>query len=553
LNEISEEILSFFDVATLVGGLAIFLHGISLTREGLQVVAGESLRTVIFALSKNKVVALFSGIFLTMILQSSTAATVMIVGFTSSSLMTLTQAMSVLLGADIGTTITVQLISFHLSAYALAVVSAGFIARSLSKRKRNQYIGQIIMGFGLLFLGMKLAEEATIPLKSSELFRSVVEYFSTRPFAGMLGAAVATLVLQGSAPTIGFMIALASSGSISLEGAMPMVLGANIGTTITPIFMTASSTTEGRRVAMAHALFKVAGVAMLFPFLHEFNHFMEKMEPGAAREIANAHTIFNVVNAVVFLPFVGVCARIICRHYTPGAEKEKFGPKYLDLRSLETPALAFGNAQREFLRMADIVNDILKDSVNIIGKADLDLIADIEERDDKVDILNREIRFYLAKVTQEIATRDQAEKQMELISLSNDVENVGDVVTRNILSIAKRKISLGLAFSAQGWDEIRDFHSKVCENFDLALIAYSSQDEEIARKVVRHRTALLTIENALKEKHIGRLSQGTRESIETSGMHLDLLAHLRQINGYIGNIADSVVRVKAAQEQNNGT
>jgi phosphate:Na+ symporter len=545
--------MNFIDVTTLIGGLAIFLHGISLTREGLQVVAGESLRTAIFALSKNKVIALFSGIFITMILQSSTAATVMVVGFTSSSLMTLTQSMAVLLGADIGTTITVQLISFHLSGYALAIVSAGFIARSMSKRKRNQYVGQIIMGFGLLFLGMKLAEEATIPLKSSALFASVIHYFATRPSAGLIGAAIATLVLQGSAPTIGFLIALAASGNMSLEAAMPMVLGANIGTTITPIFMTTNASTEGRRVAVAHALFKIAGVLMLFPFLSEFNDFMRRMEPGAAREIANAHTIFNILNAIIFLPFVGICARIICRHYTPSNEREKFGPKYLDPRALETPALAFGNAQREFLRMADIVNDIFKDSLNTIANKDLDLISDIEARDDKVDILNREIRFYLAKISQSVLTREQADKQMELISLANDVENIGDVVTRNILVIAKRKVSLGLAFSAQGREDIQAFHAKVCENFDLALIAYSSQDEEIARKVIRHRTTLLTIENSLKEKHIGRLSQGTPESIETSGMHLDLLAHLRQINGYIGNIADSVVRAKEAQAQNGGS
>jgi phosphate:Na+ symporter len=544
--------MSFLEISTLVGGLAIFLHGISLTREGLQIVAGESLRTVIFALSKNKVIALFSGIFVTMILQSSTAATVMVVGFTSSSLMTLTQSMAVLLGADIGTTITVQLISFHLSGYALAIVSAGFIARAMSKRKRNQYIGQIIMGFGLLFLGMKLAEEATLPLKASATFASIVHYFASRPVAGMIGAAIATLALQGSAPTIGFLIALAASGSITLDAAMPMVLGANIGSTITPIFMTTNASIEGRRVAVAHALFKIGGATLLFPFLDEFNAFMRKMEPGTAREIANAHTIFNVLNAIVFLPFVGVFARIICRHYTPDSEREKFGPKYLDARALDTPALAFGNAQREFLRMADIVNDILKDSLGTISRGDLDAISDIEARDDKVDILNREIRFYLAKITQGVLTREQADRQMELISLANDVENIGDVVTRNVLVIAKRKVSLGLAFSAQGREEIQEFHSKVCENFDLALIAYSTQDEEIARKVVRHRTTLLAIENTLKEKHIGRLAQGTRESIETSGMHLDLLAHLRQINGYIGNIADSVVRAKATQAQGDG-
>lgn len=543
--------MTFFDVATLIGGLAIFLHGINLTREALQIVAGESLRSIIFALSKNRVIALFSGIFITMILQSSTAATVMVVGFVTNSLMTLTQAMAVLLGADIGTTITVQLISFHLSDYALAVISAGFLFKAFSQRKKNQYIGQVILGFGLLFLGIKLAEDATIPLKSSEFFRSMIDYFTARPFAGLFGASIATIVMQGSAPTIGFLIALASTGNMTIEAAMPMILGANIGTTINPIFLTAKASTEGRRVAVAHALFKVVGVIIIFPFLKEFVHFIESLgTESAARGIANAHTIFNIINAIVFLPLIGVSAKIICKHYTPKNEKEKFAPRYLDARALETPALAFGNAQREFIRMADLVNDVLKDSVRVMGKADLDLLVDIEERDDQIDILNREIRFYLAKITQEALSKEQAVRQIELISLANDVENIGDVVNRNILDIAKKKISLGVAFSSQGWEELQDFHSKVCENFDLALIAYSTQDEEIARKVIRHRSALLNIEHQLKEKHISRLSMGTRESIETSSMHLDLLAHLRQINGYIGNIADSVVKVKSVESQN---
>lgn len=526
-----------------MGGLAIFLHGINLTREGLQVVTGDRLRTIIFALSKNRVIALLSGVFITMILQSSTVSTVMIVGFCSNSLMNLTQAMAVLLGADIGTTVTVQLISFHLSAYSLSIVSCGFFIRMISKRKRNQYLGQILMGMGLLFLGIKLAEDATIPLKSSVVFNQLIGYAREFPLPSMLGAGALTLILQGSAPTIAFLIALSSSGNITLEGAMPMILGANMATTILPIFLTANtSNIEGRRVAVAHALFKVAGVALLLPFLHEFNHFIEAIDSNPARSIANAHTIFNIINALMFLPLISWCAKLISQHYTPIAEKMKFGAKYLDIRALESPSLAFGNAQREFLRLADLVNDMLKDSVKVMGKADLDILAEIEETDDKVDILNREIRFYLARVTTEIVTPEQAEKQIELVSLANDVENIGDVINVNILTLARKKIHLGVTFSAQGWEEIQSFHSKVCENFDLALIAYSSRDEEVARKVIRHRTALVEIENQLMQKHIQRLSQGTRESIETSGMHLDLLTHLRQINGYIGNIADAVVR-----------
>jgi len=185
---------------------------------------------------------------------------------------------------------------------------------------------------------------------------------------------------------------------------------------------------------------------------------------------------------------------------------------------------------------------MVKDCLRCYEESDLDLASDIEGRDDKVDILNREIRFYLARLGQEAMTREQANRQMELISLSNDIENAGDLVNRNILRLARRKVARGLAFSREGWTEIRDFHGKVCENFDLALVAFSTGDEEIARKVLRHRAKLSDIETELKEKHIARLNQGLRESLETSSMHLDLLAFLRGVNGYVSNLAEAVVR-----------
>ena len=198
--------------------------------------------------------------------------------------------------------------------------------------------------------------------------------------------------------------------------------------------------------------------------------------------------------------------------------------------------------------MADIVADMVKDCLRCFEPGDLDLAADIEARDDKVDILNREIRFYLARLGQEAMTREQADRQMELISLSNDVENVGDLVNRDIITLARKKVGHGLAFSRDGWAEIRDFHGKVCENLDLVLVAFSTSDEEIARKVLRHREKLVEIEDELKEKHIARLNQGLRESRETSSTHLDLLAYFQRVNGYVGNLADAVVRRKEREE-----
>jgi phosphate:Na+ symporter len=534
--------VSFLDLTILLGGLAIFLHGLGLAREGLQIVAGDKLRSILFALSSNRVVGFASGAVVTTIIQSSTAVTVMLVGFAASSLMTLPQAMAVVLGADIGTTITVQLIAFRLSAYALAIVAIGFSFRFFGRKRRVRYSGEAMMGLGLLFFGMKLMGDATLPLRASPLFVQVLEHLSSSPFAGLAVGAVATVLMQGSAPTIGLLIAMASSGSMSIAAAVPLVLGANLGTTVTPIMAAAGQVAAGKRVAFAHAFFKLLGVAAFLPFIGRFTRLAAATAPDVARQIANAHSLFNVFTALSFLPLVGICARLVTRFYQPSDERERFGPRYLDPRAIESPALAFGNAQREFLRMADIVTDMVKDSLRCFEENDLDLAADIEGRDDKVDILNREIRFYLARLGQEAMTRDQADRQMELISLSNDVENVGDLVNKNVLALARKKVAHGLAFSKEGWAEIRDFHGKVCENIDLALVAFATGDEEIARKVLRHREKLVDIEAQLKEKHIGRLNQGLRESLETSSMHLDILAYLRGVNGYITNMASAVVR-----------
>ncbi len=532
--------MTFLDFTVLLGGLAIFLHGLSLTREGLQILAGEKLRTILFALVNNRLLGLASGALVTVIIQSSTATTVMLVGFAASSLMTLPQAMAVVLGADIGTTVVVQILSFRIATYALMLVAAGFAVRFFSKKRRNKYVGQAILGFGLVFFGMKLMGDATAPLRSAPLFLDLLRYLASKPFAGLAGAALATVLMQGSAPTIGLVIAMAASGSMTLSAALPMVLGANVGTTVIPIIAAASAPAEGKRVAFAHAFCKLLGAGLFLPFLGPFEHLVDQTAASMPRQIANAHTLFNVFNALAFLPFVNAGAALVRRWYNPPEEKERFQPKYLDPRAIESPALAFGNAQREFLRMSDIVADMVKDCIRCFEENDLDLVAEIEARDDKVDILNREIRFYLAKLGQEAMTPEQAERQMDLISLSNEIENVGDLVNKNILALARKKISHGLAFSRDGWAEIKDFHAKVCENFNLALVAFSTGDEEIARKVLRHRVKLVEIEGELKEKHIARLNQGLRESLETSSMHLDVLAYLRRINAYVGDLAAAV-------------
>ncbi len=545
--------MTFLDLTITLGGLAIFLHGLGLARDGLQKLAGEKLRTIVGAVTKSRVLGLLSGAGVTAIIQSSTATTVMLVGFAASGVLTLAQAMAVLLGADVGTTITVQLLSFRLSNYALLLAFIGFAIRFGTRKRQARYLGDSILGFGLLFYGLKLMSDGASPLTRGEAFGRAAEYFADNPILGVLAAASFTVLLQGSAPTIGLLLSLAHSAStggaahpLTLEAALPMVLGANLGTTVTPVLASMGQKPEGKRVALSHVLFKVAGVGIFLPLLPLFQKLVEMTAHDLARQIANAHTLFNVILALLFLPFTGLAAGLITRFYKP-PEQEKFGPRYLDPAAIETPSLAFGLATREFLRMCDIVRDMLQDSMRAFAKNDLDLIEDIEARDDKVDILNREIRFYLARLAQENMTPEQAERQMTLITMTADIENAGDTINKNLLSMARKKAVAGLQFSADGQREIELFHGKVVENFDLAITAFSTGDEELARKVLRHRDYLITIETQLKQKHIGRLHQGLPETLDTSSIHLDVFSYLRRVNNLVSNLAESVMANKRGQ------
>ncbi|MGI5865598.1 MAG: Na/Pi cotransporter family protein, partial [Myxococcales bacterium] len=463
----------------------------------------------------------------------------------SSGVLTLAQSMAVLLGADVGTTITVQLISFRLSDWAPLVVFLGFAVRLATRRRRGRYLGDTVLGFGLLFFGLRMMAQGASPLVEQAAFLSAVDYFAHNPVLGVLAAALLTVLLQGSAPTIGLLISLAvaagpESQPLSLAAVLPMVLGANLGTTVTPALSSYGQAPEGKRVAMAHVFFKVTGVLLFLPLLPWFEHLVARSGGGMARQIANAHTLFNLILALLFLPFTGLVARAITRFYQPPA-RELFGPKYLDARAIETPPLAFGLATREFLRLCDIVGEMLRDSIHVFERNDLDLIEDIEARDDKVDILNREIRFYLAGLGQENMTAEQADRQLTLITLTADMENAGDTINKNLLALARKKAAAGLQFSEEGLRDITFFHQKVVENFDLAMAAFSTGDEELARKVLRHRDNLVNIEAELKQKHIERLHLGLPEALDTSSIHLDVFSYLRRVNFLVSNLAEAVM------------
>jgi len=530
----------------ILGGTALLLYGVRLVGEGLQRAAGTRLRHLLSTLTGNRLKALLVGAGVTAVLQSSSATSVMLVGFASAGLLSLRQTIGVILGADIGTTVTVQLLAFDLLALSPLVVFVGFVLWA-SARGTISYVGQAILGFGFLFLGMKLVADGTAPLTRSALFGDLLRALTDQPLLLLLIAAVLTGAVRSSAAIIGLALSLATAGALPLVAAIPIIFGANIGTAVTALLAAIGQNAEARRVAAAHAAFKVVGVILFYPFIAPFADLVSRTAPDVPRQIANAHTIFNVVVAALFLPTSDWAAQAFTR-LIPERGTTEVGAIYLNPQTLDTPAVALGQALRETLRMGDVVVQSLKDSVVVLEHNDEALMRRVIARDDVIDRLEEDIKQFLIQLGAHSLTEEQSERETALIFVIANLEEIGDVIEKNLMELAEKKIRGGHTFSGQGWAEISDVFAKVLENLELALSALASQDASIAEKVIRHKTRINLLERELRQKHIQRLHEGLRESIDTSSLHLDLLANLKRANSLAAGIAYAVLGRHSVRE-----
>jgi len=523
----------------LLGGTALLLFGVRFVGEGLQRAAGTRLRHVLSTLTGDRFRALLVGAGVTAVLQSSSATTVMLVGFASAGLLTLRQTIGVILGADIGTTITVQLLAFNLLGFAPLVVFLGWLVYT-AFGGTVKYVGQAILGFGFLFLGLKLIADGTVPLKQSALFGDLFGALVGQPLLLLLLAAVFSALVRSSAATIGIALGFASGGLMNLDGAMPIIFGANIGTAATALVAAVGANAEARRVAAAHALFKVVGVGIFLPLSVAFADVVRNTSGDPARQIANAHSLFNVAVALLFLPFTRVAADLFTR-LIPDTGRRELGAMYLNPNVLDTPAVALGQAVREVLRMGDAVLQSLRESVSVFDRDDERMMREVIRRDDLIDRLEEDIKQYVVKVGEHELTEEQSERSSALLFTVVNLEEIGDVIEKELMELADKKIRGHYRFSDQGWAEIVDLHGKVVENLELALSAVATQDHSIAEKVIRHKSNINSMERRLRQTHIQRLHEGLRETIDTSSIHLDVLAALKRANSLVAGIAYAVL------------
>lgn len=518
-----------------VGGIAVFILGMEFAKEGLTGAAGGRLRAIVARTTDSRFKSLAAGIVATVLLQSSSATTVILVSLASTGLITLVPALGVILGADMGTTLTVQILAFPVKEYGLLIVAVAYGGRMLFRRGgAMRGVMESLMGFGLLFFGMKLMGEGAAPLKD---VATVQEVLRTNPVMGILASAVVTAIIQSSAATIGIAIALTHQGAIDLQAAIPIVLGANIGTCATALLASVVAKPEGRRIAVAHVLTKTVAVAVFVPLIGMLQKGAEAMGGDPARQVANAHTLFNVATAIMFLPFLTPVARFIERVFPFHPKEAEFGPAYLDPGGLTEPSIALANVTREIFRMAEVVERMLGWALDALVNSDDAAIARMEDEDGKVDRLDKEIKFYLAKVPKRLMGDRLESEVLFLFSVSNDIEEVGDVISKNLVALARKKRRLGCQFSEEGLREISGYHAAVLSNFKLAMSAFATRDPVIADLVIAEKRRLRGVLEEMEQRHVDRLAQGVVATFDTASLHMNVLGHLSRVNSIISSTA----------------
>ena len=546
----------------LFGGLSLFLYGMSKMSDGLKKAAGNQMRKILATLTKNRVIAMIVGAFVTMVIQSSSATTVMLVSFVQAQLMTYVQSIGIILGANIGTTITAQLVAFKLTDYALLMITVGFALTMFSKKDSLRHIGEALLGFGILFFGMKIMSDSMKPLRSFEPFIDMMKGLEN-PFFGLMIGAAFTALIQSSSAFTGIVIVLAQQGLLTLEAGIPLILGANIGTCVTAGLASIGTIREAKRVALAHVLFNIGGVVIfvwLIPPLAELVRSlssvsglsgMEKLAAETPRQIANAHTIFNISVGLIFLPFTGILAKQVYRILPRTEETKGIKPALWDLddSQIANPAIAIKLAQTEMLRMIKILSRMLDSCfypfINNEPKQDevypqLSLIEGIEMREEKIDFLEEHVTNYLFQVSRGELDSSQAEEVFSLISMADNMESVGDIIDRNIVPLIHKKQALKEPFSKEGEEELVEFHTKVMKQMSRLNEAFSELNLEMAQKVLQKDIKYQNMEADYRQAHMERVQKEKTESVETHKVHLELMDMLKQINVYIGNIAKTI-------------
>ena len=529
-------------VITLLGGLALFIYGMNLMSDGLQKAAGEKMQKVLALLTKNPILGVLAGTVCTAVLQSSSATTVMVLGFVSAGLMKLPQAISIILGANIGTTITAQLIAFQIGDYAWLFVAIGFILYFFIKKEIITNIGQTTFAFGMLFVGINIMGEAMKPLASSSFFIDLMMQVQDIPILGVLLGTGMTVLVQSSSATIAVLQNLASTAAadgvssiIGLTGALPILFGDNIGTTITALLASIGGTINAKRTAAAHIIFNITGTFIFIWFIPLYADFIQFISPkGAevdviARQIANAHMCFNLFNTLLWLPFIGILVKIVTK-IVPGKDTDRLPsePVYLDYNVLERPFAAIHLAMKELSRLAGFASQMLVAAKKAFLGNSINEVKNVLELEKSVNELQKKIVSYMASISStDTVTEKQAAQLSGLMHVAADIEHVGDYC-ENIAVFAEEKTKNKYEFSDAACAEIYECFDHAARMLRDSIEALETGDYRVAKGVKEQEEQLNHIEVLLRKQHMKRISE-KKCSPEFTVIYTDVIHNIERI------------------------
>jgi phosphate:Na+ symporter len=538
-----EQYLAGMILLDLMGGVALLLWGLHMVRSGIVRAFGADLRRFLGSALRNRFLAFLAGIGVTALLQSSTATGLMTASFVTGGEVDLVPALAIMLGANVGTTLIVQVLSFNVSAVAPVLFLIGVTAFKRGGQTRTRDLGRVAIGVGLMVLSLHILLDTLAPAENAPAVRTLLSAATNEPVLCLLMAAALTWLAHSSVAVVLLVMSLAYSSFVTPVAALALILGANVGSAINPLVEgTQSDNPASQRLPIGNLLNRLAGCLVVLPLLGPIAAALAQIEPNPSRLASDFHTAFNVALAIIFiLPLRGLAAlltRLFPERPTPN---DPSTPLYLDETALATPSVALVCAARETLHIGDIVGKMLRQAHIAMMNDDRRLVAEICRMDDAVDALDEAVKLYVTKITRESLGERDGRRAMEIISFSINLEHIGDIIDKNLMEIAAKKIKRQLAFSKEGATELESFHQDVCDSLRLALSVFMSGDVRIARQLVTQKDSLRASEVAAAESHLARLREGRPESIESSSLHLDVLRDLKRIHSHICSVAYSVL------------
>ncbi len=530
--------LGYSMIIGLLSGLAMFLYGMKVMSDALQKTAGDRMKKLLEALTRNRVLAVLVGAVITAIIQSSSATTVMVVGLVNAGIMNLSQSVGVIMGANIGTTMTAQIIAFKFNSIIPYAIISGAALIIFANKKSQRQLGEFLLGFGLLFMGMNAMSDAMKPMKDIPQFKDFMLDLQHNPILGVFAGFILTAVVQSSSATIGILQALALQGLVPLGAALPILFGDNIGTCVTALLASIGANITAKRAALMHLIFNIMGTGIFLILLKPVTSLVQLTSIDEVRQIANAHTFFNIANTFIQLPFAGLLVALVTK-FVPGEEAEDPTKLiFLDKRILETPSVAVVQIINEISRMGDIARSNVNRAVNAIIHGDEKLINQVYENEAAINELEKKITEYLLEVSNSAISPEQSKRVLSLFNTVHDVERIGDHA-ENLVELAQFKIDNRIIFSNMAIEELKEIYEAVDNTLEKAFIALKTDDEEIVKEVDMYERKVDNLRDEFRESHIKRLNNNEC-NINAGVIFLDILTNLERISDHGVNIAEII-------------